>query len=295
MLDALIDTLQLFPRGLVYVGLAIIILGIARIVQGVATPYSIREQLNTKNNVALALAVSGYYLGTIIIVLGAIYQPLRLIEDGGVGIDLKFGADVLEVFITSLVGIAILNIARIVVDKLILYKFSTVKEIIEDQNVGTGAVEFGVYIAVSLIIAASISGEGGGPGTSFAFLGLGLLVLILFTLLYNLTTSYDIHAEIERDNVAVGVALGANMIAIGIVAFKAVFGDFVGWTEGLIAFAVFAVIGFIVLYVVRLLFDLVLHPSANVAHELAEDQNLGFAFLEGSVVISVSLILFFAI
>ena len=295
MLDARIDTLQLFPRGLVYVGLAIIILGIARVVQGVATPYSIREQLNTKNNVALALAVSGYYLGTIIIVLGAIYQPLRLIEDGGVGIDLQFGADVLEVFITSLVGIAILNVARIVVDKLILYKFSTVKEIIEDQNVGTGAVEFGVYIAVSLIIAASISGEGGGPGTSFAFLGLGLLVLILFTLLYNLTTSYDIHAEIERDNVAVGVALGANTIAIGIIAFKAVFGDFVGWTEGLIAFAVFAVIGFIVLYVVRLLFDLVLHPSANVAHELAEDQNLGFAFLEGSVVISVSLILFFAI
>lgn len=295
MLDALIDTLQLFPRGLVYVGLAIIILGIARIVQGIVTPYSIREQLNTKNNVALALAVSGYYLGTIIIVLGAIYQPLRLIEDGGVGIDLQFGTDVLEVFITSLVGIAILNVARIIVDKLILYQFSTVKEIIEDQNVGTGAVEFGVYIAVSLIIAASITGEGGGPGTSFAFLGLGLLVLVLFTLLYNLTTSYDIHAEIERDNVAVGVALGANMIAIGIVAFKAVFGDFVGWTEGLIAFAVFAVIGFIVLFVVRLLFDLVLHPSANVAHELAEDQNLGFAFLEGSVVISVSLILFFAI
>ncbi len=30
MLDALIDTLELFPRGLVYVGLAIIVIGIAR-------------------------------------------------------------------------------------------------------------------------------------------------------------------------------------------------------------------------------------------------------------------------
>lgn len=295
MLDALIDTLQLFPRGLVYVGLAIIIIGIARLVQGIVTPYSIREQLNKKDNVALALAVSGYYLGTIIIVLGAIYQPFGLSADGSIGIDGQFGLDVLEVFVTSLVGIAILNVARIVVDKLILYQFSTTKEIIDDQNVGTGAVEFGVYIAVSLIIAASITGEGGGPGTSFVFLGLGLLVLVLFTLLYNLTTSYDIHDEIERDNTAVGVALGANTIAIGIVAFKAVFGDFVGWTEGLIAFATFAIIGFIVLFVVRLLFDFVLHPSANVAHELAVDQNLGFAFLEGSVVISVSLILFFAI
>ena len=33
MLDALIDTLELFPRGLVYVGLSIIIIGIARVVQ----------------------------------------------------------------------------------------------------------------------------------------------------------------------------------------------------------------------------------------------------------------------
>ena len=295
MLDALIDTLQLFPRGLVYVGLAVIILGIARVVQGLVTPYSISEQLNKKDNVALALAVSGYYLGTIIIFLGAVYQPLRLIEDGGLGIDLQFGSDVLEVFITSLVGIAILNVARIIVDKLILYKFSTEKEIIEDQNAGTGAVEFGVYIAVSLIIAASIIGEGGGAETSFAFLGLGLLVLVLFTLFYNYTTPYDIHDEIERDNTAVGVALGANIIAIGIVAFKAVFGDFVGWTEGLIAFAIFAIIGFVVLLVVRLLFDVVLHPKADVAHELTVDRNLGFAFLEGSVVISVSLILFFAI
>ena len=295
MLDALIDTLQLFPRGLVYVGLAVIILGIARVVQGIVTPYSVGEQLHTKDNVALALAVSGYYLGTIIIVLGAVYQPLRLIESGGLGIDLQFGRDVLEVFITSLVGIAILNIARIVVDKLILYQFSTEKEIIQDQNAGTGAVEFGVYIAVSLIIAASIIGEGGGPGTSFAFLGLGLLVLVLFALFYNLTTSYNIHDEIERDNVAVGVALGANTIAIGIVVFKAVFGDFTGWTESLIAFAIFAIIGFVVLLVVRLLFDVVLHPKANVAHELSVDRNLGFAFLEGSVVISVSLVLFFAI
>ena len=122
-----------------------------------------------------------------------------------------------------------------------------------------------------------------------------MLVVVLFTLFYEFTTSYDIHEEIERDNTAVGVALAANTIAIGVVALKAVFGDFVGWTEGLIGFAVFAIIGFVVLLVVRLLFDLVLHPKANVAHELADERNLGFAFLEGSVVISASLILFFAV
>ncbi len=152
-----------------------------------------------------------------------------------------------------------------------------------------------MYIAISLVVAGSISGEGGGPLTSLAFLGLGLVVVVLFTLFYELTTSFNIHDEIEKDNTAVGVTLAANTIAIGVVAFKAVFGDFVGWTEGLVAFVTFAVIGFAVLLVVRLLFDFVLHPRANVTHELVVDRNLGFAFLEGSVVISVSLILFFAV
>ena len=35
MVNAFIDTLELFPRGLVYVGLVIVILAIARVVQGV--------------------------------------------------------------------------------------------------------------------------------------------------------------------------------------------------------------------------------------------------------------------
>ena len=134
-----------------------------------------------------------------------------------------------------------------------------------------------------------------GCGLTGLILALGMLVLILFTLFYEFTTSYNIHEEIERDNTAVGVALAANIIAIGIVVFKAVFGNFVGWTEGLIGFVVFAVIGFIVLLIVRWLFDFVLHPRADVSHEIAVDQNLGFAFLEGSVVISASMILFFAI
>lgn len=295
MVDALIDTLELFPRGLVYVGLAIVVLAIARVVQGFVTPYSIVEQLNQKNNVALALSVTGYYLGIMGVFIGALYEPFGLIADGTLGFSPEYWSEVLGVFLYSLGGIVVLNIARIVVDKLMLYQFDVAKEIVEEHNAGTGAVEFGVYIAVSLVIAGSISGEGGGPLTSLVFLVLGLVVLILFTLFYELTTSFDIHDEIEKNNTAVGVALAANTIAIGIVTMKAVFGDFVGWTEGLIAFVVFAIIGFVVLLVVRLIFDFILHPRVNVAEQLTVNQNLGFAFLEGGVVIGVSLILFFAI
>lgn len=307
MIDALVDNLEFFPRGLVYVALGVVVLFIAKVVQDLLTPYRIGDQLSHKNNVALGVSITGYYLGVITVFLGAVHQPLTVIRDDEWGFTGDFGMDVLEVALYALVGIAVLNVARILVDRLVLYKFETEKEIIEKQNVGAGAVEFGVYVAVGLVIAASIAGAGSGGGgagevtvadsiiRSVAFLVLGMAVLVLFTLFYELTTSFSIHEQIEGQNVAVGVALAGNLMAIGAVTFKAVFGEFVGWTESLVAFATFAVIGFALLYVVRVVVDLMLLPGTRVSDELAVDRNLGVAFIEGGVVISAALILNFAI
>ena len=295
MIDAFIEVLKTFPIGLVYVGMGILLLAFARLVQDFVTPYKIQEQLRTHDNVALALSIAGYYLGIIIVYVGAVYQPFTSSVDSNLGFTTEYWENVIEVLVTTVIGIIILNVARIIVDKLVLYKFSTEKEIVEDHNAGTGAVEAAVYVAVGIVIAGSVAGVGGGPETSFAFLGLGLLTLILYTLFYEFTTSYDVHDEIERDNVAVGVALAGNLIAISIVVFKAVFGDFTTWEEGIAGFLTFAVIGTALLFVVRTLVDLILFPKVSMAQELTVDRNLGLALIETSVLVSASLILYFAI
>ena len=295
MIDAFIEVLKTFPIGLVYVGMGILLLAFARLVQDFVTPYKIQEQLRTHDNVALALSIAGYYLGIIIVFVGAVYQPFTSSVDSNLGFTTEYWEDVIEVLVTTVIGIIILNVARIIVDKLVLYKFSTEKEIVEDHNAGTGAVEAAVYVSVGIVIAGSVAGVGGGPETSFAFLGLGLLTLILYTLFYEFTTSYDVHDEIERDNVAVGVALAGNLIAISIVVFKAAFGDFTTWEEGIAGFLTFAVIGTALLFVVRTLVDLILFPKVSMAQELAVDRNLGLALIETSVLVSASLILYFAI
>ena len=294
MVDAFIDTLELFPRGLVYVGIGIVVLGIGKVVQDLLTPYKINNQLRTKDNVALALSITGYYLGIVIVFVGAVYQPFSLIVEG-LGFTEEYWKDVLEVFLTSLAGIAALNIARVVVDRLVLHNFSTEKEIIDDQNAGVGAVEAAVYVAAGLVIAGSVSGEGGGPETALAFAGLGLLALVLYALFYELTTSFSIHDEMEADNTAVGVALAGNLVAIGIVVLKAVFGDFINWEDALAGFLTFAVFGFGLLLVMRLVVDFFMFPQVKVSNELAVDRNLGVALIEASVVVSASLILFFAV
>lgn len=307
MSDVFVDTLEFFPRGLVYVGLGIVVLVLAKLVRDLLTSYSIVEEITKKNNPALGLSITGYYLGVIIVFVGVLYQPLTVIRDGQWQLTGDFWSDVLEVFLYAVGGIILLNASRFAVDRLVLYKFKVDDEIIEKQNAGSASVVFGIYIAAALIIAAATAGAGsgveGGLDTSvvesilrsLAFFALGMVVLVLFALFYEFTTTFSIHEEIEGNNTAVGVALGGNLIAIGLVTFKAVFGEFVGWTESLTSFVTFAIIGFALLYVVRLVVDIVLLPGTKIAHELAVDRNLGVGFIEGGVIISTAMILLFAI
>ena len=293
--DAFIDILETIPRGLVYVALGLGILTLGKLLRDLVTPYRIDEEVTKKDNLAVSLRLSGYFLGIILVFLGALYQPLLVTSVDGLGFDREFGEDVLEVFLYSLAGIVALNVVRVLVNRLVLYKFDIEKQIVEGQNVGAGAVEFGTYIATGLLIGGAASGDGGGPETALAFFGLGLVVLILFALFYQLTTPFDIHTEIEAKNPAVGIALGGNLIAMGLVTFKAVFGNFDGWSEAIASFVTFAVLGFVLLYVLRLLINFLLFPKVKISNELAVDRNVGVAFIEGAVVISASLILFFAI
>ena len=295
MYDAFIDTLETIPRGLVYVALGLAILTLAKFARDIVTPYRIDEQVIKSRNLAVSLRLSGYLVGVVLVFLGALYQPFLVATEKGFGFNRDFGEDVLEVFLYSLVGILALNIVRIIVNRLVLYKFDIEKQIVEGQNVGAGAVEFGIYIATGLLIGGAASGEGGGPDTALAFFGMGLVVLLIFAFVYQLTTPFDIHREIEGNNTAVGIALGSNLVAMGLVTFKAVFGNFNGWSEALASFFVFVVIGFVLLVVLRVLIDVLLLPTAKISKELAAERNIGVAFVESAVVISSALILFFAV
>ena len=319
MIESFIDSLQAFPRGLVFVAEGLIVLFLAKFVRDAVTRnYRVDEEVTTKGNVAVALRLSGYLLAVILVFLGVLYQPLsggggwasyaalsELEAADGFGFTWELGEEVLRVFLYSLGGIVALNLVRVLFDRLILYKFQLEKEVVEDQNVGAGAAEFGMYVATGLLIAGAVAGGTGNPGyilgeveaalVALAFFGMGLVLLVAFALAYEFTTPFNIHDEIESDNPAVGIALGGNLIAIGLVTLKAVFGDFAGWGESIAAFLTFGVLGFVLLYVMRVLIDLVLLPTVRVTQALSSGRNVGVAFIESAVVISSAMILFLAI
>ena len=106
-------------------------------------------------------------------------------------------------------------------------------ELIRDWNQGTGAVSCGVSIATGIIIYGSVSGSGGTIWTATGFWALGQIILIIAVMIYNWITPYNVHDEIEKDNVAAGVSLGGAIIGIGIIVGLAAEGDFESWSESL--------------------------------------------------------------
>lgn len=271
-------------QGVCFVFLYLLFIVVSKFINDILTPYSVDNQLTNKDNPALAISICGYFIAITAIFIGALLGSSKGLTD-----------DLLIVSEYTILGIVLLNVSRVINDKLILYKFSNVKEIIEDQNSGTGAVQCGSYIASGLIIAGSIHGEGGGIFTALAFFGLSQVALIIFTFIYNLITPFDIHDEIEKDNVAAGIALGGALVAIGIVLMKGASGNFVGWMHNLSIFGMDTILIFILLPIIRFFFDKIIIPKSDLNHEIKNDKNIGAAFLEAVVMISFAVVLMFVL
>lgn len=267
------DTLAALPRNAAYVGLALLLLAVAQLIKSLLTPYSVREELTTRDNVAVGLSMAGYYAGVIIVCMGPLVTPA---EEG-----VPLWLDLLSTAGYGVLGIVLLNAARVVVARVLLRDFSTVDEIVRDRNAGTGAVEMGAYIASALVVAGSLQGQGGGVHTTLACFALGQLGLVAYGALYRRVCGYDVHVEIERDNVAAGVAFGLNLVAMGLLSMKAVSGDFTGWTPQLVQFGVTYAIGVVFLISVRFLIDYLLLPGVRIHHEIVNDRNLNAAWVEG--------------
>ncbi len=274
--------------GMLYIVLGIAVLILSKFAVNLMTPYKIDKELVHSDNTALGVTLAGYYAGVVIIFLGAVVGDATRELDSIGAAALEAGLDLgYAVF-----GILALNLCRKVVDLAILYKFSTVKEIITDRNVGTGAVEAGAMVATALMIAGAVNGQGSFLSTAVFFL-LGMILLILFSHFHALLTPYDDHEEIEKDNVAAGAYLGLSMIALGVIVFKATVGDFVSWGYNLSWFAGYAVLGFLGLAVLQKLILFVFLPGANIEEEISRDRNLNIAWIGGTLSVGIAVMIFF--
>lgn len=243
---------------------------------------NVNEELVKKDNCAFALALIGYYMGLVFAIGGAVAG-----ESNGLL------ADIIDIFIYGPIAIVLMNISTFINDKCILYKFNRKKEILVDQNAGTGVVELAIYMGTGMIIFGSVSGEGGGIITLLAFWAIGQVSFIIIGLIYDLIVPYSIHDHIEKDNVAVGVSFAGAIVGIANIIRHAIGQDFDHWQEGLLTYAGYFVLGIILLPIIRFYTDKVLLPGEKLTDEIVnqEKPNMGAAFVEAFAYIGSSFLI----
>jgi len=233
----------------------------------------VNYELVEKDNLAFALTNVGYYIGLLLAIGGAMSNEL-------------FGTHIwhnlLDVWIMGMLAIILLNVSAIINDKLILRKFSTRKEIIDDQNSGTGVIEAANYIATGLILNGVLRENSDAYYEIVILFVIAQVAMILVSLVYNAITPYDVHEHIEKDNVAVGIGFAGAMIAIANLIAYGVSLESNTWIEVGEILTLETGIGLLILPIVRFVTDKILLPGQNLTDEIVnqEKPNIGAAIIE---------------
>lgn len=265
----------------IYLVLSIALLAIAKLINDWISPYDLNQQLTEVDNKAIALAFAGYLISIVII----IHSVLSASTTKGLW------SDIIDTSIWSLIGIALLQVSRFVNNKYLLHKFDVWKELLTDKNVGAGAIQCGAYIGSAFMIKAALYGDEDSTFlisliAAVVYFAIGQIAFMLLSILYQRVSTFDLHTEIENDNIAVGVGFGMTLIAAGLLlsGYLMKYDSFVG-------LALWFIIGTFLLMVSRYLIDKILLPKASLDAEISVDRNWGAALIEGCGAIGLALIL----
>lgn len=269
---------------LIYLIAAFVLFFIGKLIyQLVFNKYDIKNELVEKDNLAFAIAHTGYFIGLLLAIGSAIIGPSHGLV-----------TDMIDLFFYGLMGIILLNISVFINDKIILRKFSVYDEIVRDQNAGTGVIEAANAIATGLILMGAISGQGSWLTALLYWFG-GQVLIVLTTFIYSWITPYDDLSEIEhKDNIAVGIGFAGAMIAIANLIRHGLSIDHVFWLDSVIDILADVAIGLVFLPIARFVADKILLPGQKLTDEIVnqEKPNVGaalieaFAYIGGSVLIT---------
>jgi uncharacterized membrane protein YjfL (UPF0719 family) len=239
------------------------------------------NELLEKDNLAFSFSYVGYFVGLVMAIGSAL-----------LGEHVSLQADLIAIAIYGLGAILLLNITTVINEFIIFSKFKIKKEILEDQNAGTGIIEAANYISTGLIILSASKGADSNL-MILAYWGIAQVALILSSILYNIITPYDIHTEIEKDNVAVGVGYSGSIIAISIIVSNAVSIHFELFSEAITSIISLIVIGFILIPIARLITGKFILSGYSLKDELVGQvkPNIGAGLIEAMAYISVALLI----
>jgi len=265
-----------------YLLVFIIVILIAKWVKELISKFDTVKELVIRDNPAFNVSYAGYMLSVSVVYIGALVGPENDLFDD-LGIVLGF----------AILGVVLLNIAVILNDKFLLHKFSNLREILENRNVGVGVVQFASYLTSALIIAGSIVGENKDLWFTLVLFGLGQISIIGLGSFFNAITPYSIHKQLVGLNLSAGISFSGKLIGSGIILLKGAMSPFPNWRTHIQFFLICVLIALVAQPMIQFFLDKVIIPESKIIHEIKEDRNIGAAFLEMVFYVSFALLILF--
>lgn len=269
-----------------FVALAVIVLLIvARVVYRLILGQSVTETLIHHDNKAAAIALSGFMLGVIQVIIPVLSGPSH-----------SFWSDVTSVAAYGIGGIVAMTVTDLIFAYYSQLTGTPLREQIASGNVAAGIVAAGIYLASSEVVSGTLKGDGGDLVVTIVFWAASVVALLLLTHLFRLLTSYNDAELFKQGNIAAALGYAGLVIAIGMMVGHAVEGSFTGYAESFRSFGLM-LLAVLVLYPVRQIIVQMLMlgggfslHNGRLDHEIAEDKNIGAGLLEAVGYIATAMV-----
>jgi uncharacterized membrane protein YjfL (UPF0719 family) len=260
----------------------IVLLVIARVVYRAILGQDMTETLIHSDNKAAAVALGGFLLGVINVIIPVLTGPSH-----------SFWADVRGTAAYGIAGILAMSVTGLIFERAM---GMVLREQVAAGNLAAGIIYGAIHFASSQIVAGALSGDGGSILPTIVFWAAGVVALIVISFLFRYLTPYNDYDLIRGDNVAAALGCGGLIIAIGMMVGYAVSGTFTGYAESFRSFGL-VLLAVIALYPVRQIIVQMLFlgggfsfRNGRLDHEIAEDRNVGAGLLEAVGYLATALI-----
>jgi uncharacterized membrane protein YjfL (UPF0719 family) len=269
-----------------FVVLAVIVLliiarGVYRLVLGQA----MTETLIERDNKAAAVALSGFLLGVIQVIIPILSAPSH-----------TFWSDVKGVAAYGIGGIIAMTIAGLAFEQYSRLTGAPLREQIAQGNLAAGIIDGAIHFASGQLVAGALTGDSGTLLPTIVFWAAGVAALIVFTHIFRQITAYHDAELIKQGNVAAALGCAGLIVAIGMMVGYAVSGNFTGYGDSFRSFGLMLLV-VLVLYPVRQIIVQMLLlgggfslRNGRLDHEIAKDQNVGAGLLEAIGYLATALV-----
>ena len=245
---------------------------------------SLETELLEKNNVAIALSFTGFFIGFVF----SIYE----------GLDPRYA-----IYINAITGFLLMFLILLftkLFDWIFLKEIDLSQEIVDSKNISAGLIEGSFFLGMGLILSGAFSGPPEMSiikvyAESIMFLIIGIILLFIASLLLSAILKINLQEEVKKNNIAVGAAFAGLFIGISSVVKISISGPGSGsfLTDLKLSFIDF-VFSIVLMLIFFFLFDLILFRKFSLSKELKEP-NPGAGVMVGGIFIISSILSYFLV